>query len=123
MYTHIFEQTYQGNIDTWDYQWLFTVLINNGLSIIPETNLISNIGFGGEATHTFDGEHPYANLNRGEIPFPLQHPNVIIPDFEKDIRYSQLSVKEQKTQLQAFFSMLHKGEFKKIITKIHKHLK
>lgn len=123
MYNHIFEQTYQGKIDTWDYQWLFTVLINNGLSIIPETNLISNIGFGGEATHTFNGEHPYANLNRGEVLFPLEHPNAIIPDFEKDIRYSQLSVKEQKTRLQAFFSMLCKGEFRKIITKIHKHLK
>lgn len=123
MYDHIFEQTYQGKIDTWDYQWLFTVLINNGLSIIPETNLISNIGFGGEATHTFNGEHPYANLNRGEVLFPLEQPNAIIPDFEKDIRYSQLSVKEQKTHLQAFFSMLCKGEFRKIITKIHKHLK
>ena len=123
MYNHIFEQTYQGKIDTWDYQWLFAVLINNGLSIIPETNLISNIGFGGDATHTFNGEHPYANLNRGEVLFPLQHPSTIIPDFEKDIIYSQLAIKEQKTQFQAFFSMLCKGEFRKIITKIHKHLK
>lgn len=39
-------------IDTWDYQWIFTIWNNNGLCITPNYNLISNIGFGDLATHT-----------------------------------------------------------------------
>lgn len=39
-------------IDTWDYQFAFCVWINKGLSIAPYKNLISNIGFGENATHT-----------------------------------------------------------------------
>ena len=38
--------------DTWDYQWLYCCLKNNGLSIVPNVNLIENIGFGLDATHT-----------------------------------------------------------------------
>lgn len=40
--------------DFWDYQWSITLWYNNALSIIPTKNLISNLGFGENATHTFD---------------------------------------------------------------------
>ena len=43
---------YYGEPDTWDYQWVFTCLINNGLVVVPNNNLINNIGFNLEATHT-----------------------------------------------------------------------
>lgn len=39
-------------IDTWDYQWIFTIWKNNGICITPNINLISNIGFDDLATHT-----------------------------------------------------------------------
>jgi hypothetical protein len=39
-------------LNTWDYQWCFHVLLNFGFSLAPTTNLIENIGFGGQATHT-----------------------------------------------------------------------
>jgi len=39
-------------IDTWDHQWTFTVWEHEGLAIIPNKNLISNIGFSLDATHT-----------------------------------------------------------------------
>lgn len=38
--------------DTWDYQWTFTILLNNGLNIIPRTSLVKNEGFRIDATHT-----------------------------------------------------------------------
>jgi hypothetical protein len=38
--------------DIWDYQWLFCCWLRNGITIVPNVNLISNIGFGDEATHT-----------------------------------------------------------------------
>ncbi len=39
-------------IDTWDYQWTFTIWANNGLAILPNRNLVKNIGFDSMATHT-----------------------------------------------------------------------
>lgn len=36
----------------WDYQWTFTCWKNDGLSIVPRNNLIKNIGFSKDATHT-----------------------------------------------------------------------
>jgi hypothetical protein len=41
-----------GRIDTWDYQWSWTRACHGGLSVIPARNLVTNIGFGEEATHT-----------------------------------------------------------------------
>ncbi|MCI5189785.1 MAG: glycosyltransferase family 2 protein, partial [Candidatus Electrothrix sp. AS4_5] len=40
-----------GEIDTWDYQWTFWRLVQDGLSIVPTKNLVRNIGFGPNATH------------------------------------------------------------------------
>jgi hypothetical protein len=41
----------------WDYQWLYSVWNNNGLIVLPAVNLVSNIGFGIDATHTFEKNH------------------------------------------------------------------
>lgn len=41
-----------GRLDTWDYQWSWTRASHSGLSVIPARNLVSNIGFGMDATHT-----------------------------------------------------------------------
>jgi len=42
----------KGVPDTWDYQWTFTCLINSGLTALPNRNLVHNVGFGVDATHT-----------------------------------------------------------------------
>ena len=51
-WTGMFEMTYTGEINTWDYQMFLTAWSNNMLTVIPNGNLIANIGFGPEATHT-----------------------------------------------------------------------
>ncbi len=51
-WTSIFERVFNGAIDTWDWQWYYACQSRSGLSIIPRENLISNIGFGPDATHT-----------------------------------------------------------------------
>lgn len=45
-------------VDTWDYQWCFSIHFHNGLAITPSENLVENIGFGEDATHTKSGESP-----------------------------------------------------------------
>jgi hypothetical protein len=49
---NIFFKMKNSEIDTWDYQWTFAMWYNNGVSIVPKINLIENIGFGENATHT-----------------------------------------------------------------------
>lgn len=69
----IFEEVKNKKIDTWDYQWIFSIWNNQGLNIMPNVNLISNIGFGVEATHT-TASSPYENLttkNLGRIVHPI----------------------------------------------------
>lgn len=68
----------------WDYQWIYACWKNNGLNIIPSVNLISNIGFGETATHTFQSDSPLANLASHSIQFPLLHPPAIVRDYVAD---------------------------------------
>lgn len=74
-----FISTYEGRINTWDFQWIYSVLINHGLSICPQVNLVSNIGCSSEGTHTFDANSTLANIPLGEI-ITLSHPWAILPD-------------------------------------------
>jgi len=67
-----------GNIDTWDYQWNFTVRINSGLSIRPSVNLIGNVGFGEEATHTLSKNDEVEKNIADNIKLPLNHPDFIM---------------------------------------------
>ena len=75
-WSSLFEKVYLGKIDTWDYQWEFASWIRNRVSILPSVNLISNIGFGSQATHTVRTSH-LANLPVSAIQFPLMHPSEV----------------------------------------------
>ena len=71
-------------IDTWDYQFTFNVWKNKGLNITPNVNLISNIGFGENSTHTNDDTNALANIPSRPI-LPLTHPNQISINKEADM--------------------------------------
>jgi len=79
----IFERVYEGRIDTWDYQWGFANWAEGRVCIIPSVNLISNIGFGVNATHTV-GASVFANLLVQEMRFPLLHPVGVIRNLKAD---------------------------------------
>lgn len=81
---NIFQDTFDGKIDTWDHQWSFSIIINNMLCIMPDRNLISNIGFGVGATHTLNEQSEYANMDTHEVKFPLIHPGWILPSKDAD---------------------------------------
>lgn len=78
-----FTRTYENKVDTWDYQWTFSLHQQNGLSIIPNVNLVSNIGFGEGATHTTESENVFANVPTVEFD-ELVHPTFVIPDIAAD---------------------------------------
>jgi hypothetical protein len=80
----IFDRIHKGEIDTWDYQFVYTLWTQNQLSIIPTVNLVSNIGFGLQSTHTKNPNHKSSNIPANEIRFPLLHPQLVIRNIEKD---------------------------------------
>lgn len=67
----------KGDLDTWDYIWTMSNILNNRVSIIPKVNMISNIGFGEDSTHT-KVVTKQANMQRQEMLFPLAHPTHVI---------------------------------------------
>src|SRR5262249_49404554 len=48
------DKVYRRTLDTWDYVWMFSCWANSGLTCTPRVNLVSNIGFGPDATHCRD---------------------------------------------------------------------
>ena len=77
-----FRQTIKGT-DSWDSLWMYTVWYYEGLSILPQINLVSNIGFEQDATHT-KGNDDRLNLKSFDIE-EILHPTLIIQDEEADI--------------------------------------
>lgn len=75
-----FKSVFNKKFDTWDYQWYFTTWINRGISIIPTVNLVSNIGFSEDATHTLDIKNKLSNMERYEIDLNLVYPKIIMPN-------------------------------------------
>ena len=78
-------------IKAWDYRWTFATWLQNGLTILPNVNLISNIGFGEGATHTVSMKNPWINLPTQPMSFPLRHPQFVIRDSIAD-KFTQDSV-------------------------------
>lgn len=82
LFTHYWKDVlwaiHNNKIDTWDFQWFFNLWKTNKLCIVPKYNLIQNIGFDHEATHT-DGSIPdyITNNPAKELTLPLNHPKFI----------------------------------------------
>ena len=74
----------RGKPDTWDYQWAFTCFVNGGLTALPNRNLVNNVGFGEDATHTTSGSINTA-INDGID--PTRHPSFMLRHAEAD-RYT-----------------------------------
>ncbi len=91
-FNYIFEKMHTGDERTsrktvWDYQWQFICKINSGLIIVPEKNLVTNLGFGTDATNTKNPLGAGHDLKMEEMEFPLKHPELIMVDKGRDHRY------------------------------------
>jgi hypothetical protein len=84
-YRTIFQEVYEDKINSWAYSWLYSMLRKDGLSIVPSKNLVTNIGFGTEATNAKSNSHHAADIIAEEIEFPLMHPPKTERDLEADM--------------------------------------
>ena len=80
IFTDQLELILAGKNDTWDLQWKFSVLINDGLCIFPNCNLMTNIGASvSGAVHGIFEYNVGITLPAGDFRFPMEHPTEVLP--------------------------------------------
>jgi hypothetical protein len=93
-----FDAVTRQRLDTWDYGWTYSAWLHGGLFIAPAYNLVTNIGFGVDATHTTDHDALISPPELEPMPFPLMHPQVVSRDREGD-RWEDLNLYGTRTSL------------------------
>jgi hypothetical protein len=72
--------------ENWDYAWTFNCWRHDGLCIHPAVNLVHNLGFREDATHTAIRSSPRAELEAHSMSLPLVHPPTVMRDVARDRR-------------------------------------
>ena len=89
----LFEKTKNGQIDTWDYQWIYTCLETNTACVFPHQNFTKNHGFDGSGTHTEGCHNVLGDLKYGTpwqiIERPYKTKKIII---NQDYEFNQVAV-------------------------------
>jgi hypothetical protein len=81
-----FDRTFNGDIDTWDYQWTFACWYHDMLAAVPACNQTRNVGFRPDATHTASGIPLYVQRSIPQpLRFPLLHPTHIEVNPQADL--------------------------------------
>ncbi len=112
-YGKILNRVQSGKIDTWDYAWLFNLWLHQGLSIVPNYNMMINIGFDAvQATHT-SSIPSFLKKEHDNTDRILTHPSEIARNLEADL--DRLKVKYLSSSKQSIFN--------KAITKLKKIIK
>jgi hypothetical protein len=91
LYQYVFGKMFKGDHVTssqtiWDYQWQFACKINSGLIIVPNRNLVVNLGFGENASNTHDPTAIGYDLKMESMYFPLKHPEFLMVDQTREDR-------------------------------------
>ena len=89
-YNRLFELCRQNKIDSWGYAWIYTILKENGYAILPSTNLIKNVGFGNEATHTNNSNSELSKLRISEENVELNDLNKLYLNSNYDRAYFKI---------------------------------
>jgi len=89
---NILELNYTGNLDAWDHQYGFAVAVNNGLCVVPNVNLISNLGYSRCDEPLADDPYMLSRIPRQEIERRLAHPLFFIPYKDADIFHLRWNV-------------------------------
>lgn len=88
---HTIKLINQNKVNTWDWPWFFSIAAQGQYNIFPKSNLVSNIGFGNEASHTL-GSPKEEYILKYNLIFPLKHPIYFSPDTEYDELYENLEI-------------------------------
>lgn len=103
----IFKQIKKGEIPTWDYYLTFCLWFNQLLSISPNKNLVSNIGFGEGAVNTTDAKSPLANRETYPI-LPLIDNSTIEQNKQQEQNYFKEIIMENKSTFRLYIKIIFK---------------
>jgi len=128
-YENMFELIYNG-FDTWDIQWWFACIFQNGLAVIPRTNLVANLGITG--THTKTQGDLFTNLPTYPVDVDhMHHPTFVTPDivlnrltYESSHANLDLSIKAalKKRKIKSIISVLLPDQAIQVLIKFKKNL-
>jgi len=108
---NLYDWIVEDNFETyWDWQMNFILYMNDGIAIRPKKNMIMNIGFGIDATHTNYLKNPNFTANRETFScFPLVYPS---------------EIKINKKNDSIYYKKMHKTAFlKQLLIKISNKLR
>lgn len=76
-------RVHEGRINSWGYRWELSCWAQNMLGVMPTRNLVTNLGFGNDATHTANRglEYQWESVPMG---FPLRHPRFVLRNLGND---------------------------------------
>jgi hypothetical protein len=108
-WTELFDREYQTELRSWDYMYFYACWTQSGLTILPNVNLISNIGFDPRATYSKDAYSWQGNLPTHDIG-ELSHPPFVVrnePADRYEFEYSRKTplVKRMKQNLARLFRL------------------
>jgi hypothetical protein len=99
------DRAFNGEINTWDYQWWFSCIVNGGLAIIPRENMIKNIGLI-RGTHMNPSDKK-KSLPLHEIQFPIVHNPIILnrKEYQRECYkfFTQGRIKRKLRKLVGFY--------------------
>lgn len=98
----LFEKVYKNEMNTWAARFIYAIYDKGGVAILPSVNLVSNIGFGTDATNT-KTDSILSNMKTESLE-NLTHPE-------------NISVNEEADR-EAFYKVYHRTFFQKIVDKI-----
>jgi hypothetical protein len=70
-------------LDSWALPFAIHCRSQQYLSVVPEVNLVENVGFGARSTHTTFEDY-VSEVKASSVTFPLRHPSVIAHNPEVD---------------------------------------
>ena len=83
----VFDLAFKNQISTWDHQWTYAHWKNKALSVTPAKNLVRNIGFGEQATHTSGGDPEYIKRLQVVQQFEVGHSSLAVVDNARYYEY------------------------------------
>ena len=121
-WTKIFDLVYQNKIDSWAYPWVASQLYKKGLTATPNVNLVSNIGFGLDATHTKSKNRDHSYLQTKSIG-KIDHPEIIEINRDADFYDFEWTFGGRDLRFPRNLFILPKRIFKFILRKFNKMIK
>lgn len=96
----LFDKAYEAGaaLDYWDHQWSFTCWSQYALAIAPNVNLVQNLGFGADATHTRSTADYRAQAAAETMVLPLRHPPFVARDVQADRQRLEMLFSRKKVR-------------------------